>query len=329
MVRLGGSRVDPRWRSGRSPATPDRLFRAGTYPTLSHSATQLSSFVPQNLSRVRSRTCFPCKSAGSCVGRRCRTGRLANAGRRATRAPAPRIAVRWPPSVRSCDASRPRPHPPLPPPDRRPARRLRRRRRRRRTPIPPAPCPAGTSIYLEGVVRPEGDQRDDVLDAAGKVLRTDDPERKVHELIDKGLKESDGPAMTYKDDIAPWLGEKAGVWVAGVDRDEAGLRRARRHQGHREGAGGDRRRASRRTAARSRSAPTRTSTTRSTRTAWRPASSATSSPSAPRRSSSARSRPTTATRSPTTSASRARSTRSTTTVSGCSTSTSSRSSSRR
>jgi hypothetical protein len=71
-------------------------------------------------------------------------------------------------------------------------------------------------------VRPEGDQRDDVLDAAGKVLRTDDPERRVHELIDRGLKESDGPAMTYKDDIAPWLGEKAGVWVAGVDREKPG-----------------------------------------------------------------------------------------------------------
>jgi len=87
---------------------------------------------------------------------------------------------------------------------------------------PAKAVPAGTSIYLEGVVRPEGDQRDDVLDAAGKVLRTDDAERKIHELIDQGLKESDGPAMSYKDDIAPWLGEKAGVWVAAVNRPEPG-----------------------------------------------------------------------------------------------------------
>ena len=84
---------------------------------------------------------------------------------------------------------------------------------------PATAVPAGTAIYLEGVVRPEGDQREDVLDAARKVLRTDDPEAKIRELVDKGLAESDRKAKaTYKDDIAPWLGEKAGVWVAGVNR---------------------------------------------------------------------------------------------------------------
>jgi hypothetical protein len=87
---------------------------------------------------------------------------------------------------------------------------------------PATAVPAGTSIYVEGVVRPEGDQREDVLDAAGKLLRTDDPEAKVRELLDKALEESDGPAVSYDEDIAPWLGEKAGVWVSGVDRPEPG-----------------------------------------------------------------------------------------------------------
>ena len=87
---------------------------------------------------------------------------------------------------------------------------------------PAKAVPAGTAIYLEGVVRPEGDQRDDLMDAARKVLRTDDPEAKLHELIDKGLKESDGPATSYDKDIAPWLGQKAAVWVAGVDRAKPG-----------------------------------------------------------------------------------------------------------
>jgi hypothetical protein len=86
---------------------------------------------------------------------------------------------------------------------------------------PASAVPAGTAVYLEGVVRPEGDQRDDVLDAARKVLRTDDPERKLHELIDKGLADSKTKA-TYQDDFAPWLGEKAGVWVAGVDQKKPG-----------------------------------------------------------------------------------------------------------
>jgi hypothetical protein len=87
---------------------------------------------------------------------------------------------------------------------------------------PAKAVPAGTAIYIEGVIRPEGDQRDDLMDAARKVLRTDDPEAKLHELIDKGLKESDGPATSYDKDIAPWLGQKAAVWVAGVDRAKPG-----------------------------------------------------------------------------------------------------------
>jgi hypothetical protein len=87
---------------------------------------------------------------------------------------------------------------------------------------PAEAVPAGTAVYVEGVVRPEGDMREDVLDAAGKLLRTDDPEKKVRELIDQGLKESDGPAASYEKDVAPWLGEKAGVWVSGVDRPEPG-----------------------------------------------------------------------------------------------------------
>ena len=87
---------------------------------------------------------------------------------------------------------------------------------------PAKAVPAGTAIYVEGVVRPEGDQREDVLDAAGKILRTDDPEKKIRELVDQGLEESDGPAASYEEDISPWLGEKAGVWVAGVDRPKPG-----------------------------------------------------------------------------------------------------------
>ena len=87
---------------------------------------------------------------------------------------------------------------------------------------PAKAVPAGTAIYLEGVVRPEGDQREDVLDAAGKVLRTDDPEAKMRELIAEAQKESDGPDFDYDKDVAPWLGEKAGVWVTGVDRDKPG-----------------------------------------------------------------------------------------------------------
>ena len=87
---------------------------------------------------------------------------------------------------------------------------------------PAGAVPGSAAVYVEGVVRPEGDQRDDVFDAAGKVLRTDDPEAKVRELIDKAFKESDDSDTDYKKDIEPWLGEKAGVWVNGVGRDKPG-----------------------------------------------------------------------------------------------------------
>ena len=140
-------------------------------------------------------------------------------------------------------------------------------------------------------MRPEGDQRDDVLDAARKVLRTDDPEAKLHELIDKGLKESDEPGDHLRE------GHRAVARAEGrrVGRRrrprQARLRRARRGEGHREGAGGDRQGRQGPRAADQGALLRRASTTRSTRTAWRPASSATSSRSAPSRSSSARSRP--------------------------------------
>ena len=87
---------------------------------------------------------------------------------------------------------------------------------------PASAVPAGAALYFEGVVRPEGDQREDVLDAAGKVLRTDDPEAKVRELIDTAFKEAEDSDTDYKKDIEPWLGQKAGVWVTGVDRDKPG-----------------------------------------------------------------------------------------------------------
>src|SRR3954463_15524443 len=50
------------------PRHPGPAVRWGSYPTLSHSATQLSSFVPQSLRAVRKVTVCPCKRAGFPVG---------------------------------------------------------------------------------------------------------------------------------------------------------------------------------------------------------------------------------------------------------------------
>ena len=80
-------------------------------------------------------------------------------------------------------------------------------------PDPANAVPANAGIYLEGVVRPQGDQRDDALAAAGKVLGTPQPEKKLRELWDQNAKGKDGKPISWDSEVAPWLGERVGVWV--------------------------------------------------------------------------------------------------------------------
>jgi hypothetical protein len=76
---------------------------------------------------------------------------------------------------------------------------------------PAALAPANALVYVEAVVRPEGSQRDDALEALGKVLRTDDPEARIRELLQG--------EVDYERDVQPWLGERAGFW-AGSEGDQ-------------------------------------------------------------------------------------------------------------
>jgi hypothetical protein len=85
---------------------------------------------------------------------------------------------------------------------------------------PASAAPATAMLYAEVAVRPEGDLREDALDAVGKVLNTDDPEGKISELLDQVL---DDPAVDYDKDIKPWLGERTGFWVSDrLDEDGDG-----------------------------------------------------------------------------------------------------------
>ena len=77
--------------------------------------------------------------------------------------------------------------------------------------------PADARLYLEAVVRPEGSLRDDALDAAGKVLVTDDPEAQIHDLVRQAIT-AWGEDVDYGRDIAPWLGERVAVWFEGSER---------------------------------------------------------------------------------------------------------------
>jgi hypothetical protein len=79
---------------------------------------------------------------------------------------------------------------------------------------PASAVPRDAPMYFEATLRPEGSLREDALAAAGKVLRTDDPEAKIEELVAKAFAESEKPRIDYARDVEPWLGEKAAFWMA-------------------------------------------------------------------------------------------------------------------
>jgi hypothetical protein len=78
---------------------------------------------------------------------------------------------------------------------------------------PASAVPANAMLYTEVSIRPEGDTREDALAAAGKVLRTDDPSGKIHDLLDKALADEDEANLDWDKDIKPWLGDRAGLWL--------------------------------------------------------------------------------------------------------------------
>jgi hypothetical protein len=78
---------------------------------------------------------------------------------------------------------------------------------------PAAFLPASAPVYVEAQVQPTGGLKANVTTVASKILRTADPGGKVVGLIDKGLKD-DGDS--YEQDIAPWLGQRAGLAITSV-----------------------------------------------------------------------------------------------------------------
>jgi len=74
---------------------------------------------------------------------------------------------------------------------------------------------AGTPIYIDATIRPQGDQKKAIEDLVQKVAGID-PGQKIIEAIDKSSKD-DGEDITFADDIEPWLGEQAAVAVPSID----------------------------------------------------------------------------------------------------------------
>jgi hypothetical protein len=81
---------------------------------------------------------------------------------------------------------------------------------------PAAAVPANAAVYVEALVRPEGRRREDALAAASKVLRTDDPRRRLGELAERALDDDHDGSFIFDRDVEPWLGDRVGVWSTAV-----------------------------------------------------------------------------------------------------------------
>jgi Protein of unknown function (DUF3352) len=91
--------------------------------------------------------------------------------------------------------------------------------------VPPTAsvAPADAPVFGDATVRPEGDQADAVDEALSKLLNTDDPGGFIADQIDNGLEEDEElGALTYSEDVEPWLGEHAGFFFTTFDDEPSG-----------------------------------------------------------------------------------------------------------
>jgi hypothetical protein len=72
-------------------------------------------------------------------------------------------------------------------------------------------APAGTSVYGESILRPEGEQRDALESSLSLLLDTDDPGGLIISELNQSIAKDDSE-ITYEGDIEPWLGERGAVF---------------------------------------------------------------------------------------------------------------------
>jgi hypothetical protein len=85
-------------------------------------------------------------------------------------------------------------------------------------PDPATLAPADAVLYVEAVPRPEGEAREGAEAGLAKLLDSDDPGAFIVEQLDRGLAEED-VGITFEEDVEPWLGERAGLFLSGVDSE--------------------------------------------------------------------------------------------------------------
>jgi Protein of unknown function (DUF3352) len=70
--------------------------------------------------------------------------------------------------------------------------------------------PLNAPAYFDLSVRPEGGAREGAEAAAGRILGSDDPDGTLVSLVEQAA--SDDADFDWDDDVAPWLGEKVGLF---------------------------------------------------------------------------------------------------------------------
>lgn len=76
--------------------------------------------------------------------------------------------------------------------------------------------PASAPIYVEAVIRPEGDLKENTEAALSKIMQTDDPAAEIQKLFD----ESGDQDVTYEQDVEPWLGDRVSAFITGISGDQ-------------------------------------------------------------------------------------------------------------
>jgi Protein of unknown function (DUF3352) len=89
-------------------------------------------------------------------------------------------------------------------------------------PDPAAMTPANAPFFGEVVVRPQGDQKEALQDALSKLLATDDPGGFFIRQLNSELAVPGSDKGLSYDDIEPWLGQRAGLFLTSFKKDEEG-----------------------------------------------------------------------------------------------------------
>ncbi len=74
--------------------------------------------------------------------------------------------------------------------------------------------PTDAVVYAEATIKPEGDAKQQLEDLLAKFPGGEDVGAKISDAIDESAAKS-GDKVSFKDDIQPWLGEQAAVFVGG------------------------------------------------------------------------------------------------------------------